>query len=337
MIQTIEVSNFQSLHDVALEVSPFTVVVGQSSSGKSALIRAIRLLAQNRRGLDFVSHGEQVTTVTAQTEAGSVTISRGKAVADNYYRLSRAGQDPLTFTKLNANVPEEVSQFLGIEPSSPLNFAGQHDKPFMLDDSGSSNAAALGRLTNVDVIFSAARESNRQKLDVSKTLKVRVQDLDQIKIKAKSYAPLKAQQAALSEAEEALAAAYSASRDLERIESAWTGYQVAAGALQRLEALAAVEVPSEQPVFNARVSLQEFTKAQRVLTEAVGAHRAAQSRAEAIQQDIDKVQSSYRDLLATMSLRLAEHMTEEGTVEDEKILVTEAAQLSTDYIVGMLS
>lgn len=343
MIESLAIRNFQSLHHVDLDLSPYTVIVGKSSSGKSALVRAIKTLTSNRRGLDFLTHGQTVCTITATTEQGSVTLTRGKATGDNHYTLTPTGQDQQTFTKLGAAVPEEVSTFLGIESVEPINYAGQHDYPFMLKDSGPAVAQKLGRLTNVDVIFSAARESNRQKLEASKNLSIRVSDLDGIKDRAKGYAGLKAQHEALAAAEEALGQAYALSRDIERIKSTWENYSVATGALVRLQELAGVPVPSLEAVKAAEARLEAFEAMQRQLVHALGDLKSAKSTKDELQGQVETEQEAYRAKLSTLGHSIAEFMSEKSSSTHQSpsgaalIELGEAGQLSADYIVDVLS
>lgn len=343
MIQSLAIRNFQSLRHVDLDLSPFTVIVGKSSSGKSALVRAIKTLTSNRRGLDFLTHGETICTLTATTENGSVTLSRGKSTDDNSYTLSMHELGgPQRFTKLGAAVPAEVSTFLGIESVNPINYAGQHDKPFMLADTGSSNAATLGRLTNVDVIFSAAKESNRQKLDTAKKLAVRVADLDSIKVKAKSYAPLKAQNAALAEAEQALSVAYGLQRDLERIKASWDSYSVATAAEERLRAYAEAAVPSLDSVLSARARREKFLSTRGALQTAVESMKLAKVSTDTLEGEIDALRAAYRAKLATLGLSIAEHLTEHSSSTHDSpsgatlIELDEASRLSADYIARVL-
>lgn len=178
-VEQLKIRNFQSLHDVSIDLAPFTVIVGPSSSGKSALTRALKTLVQNRRGTDFITHGQKTCTIQAHLATGKVvTLSRSTTTAENFYLLQDSQNTaPIKFTKLGGEVPEEISQALQIAPKATLNFAGQFDKPYLLDESPSTAASELGSLTNVQVIFEAARESNRSKLQTSQTLKTRQQDL----------------------------------------------------------------------------------------------------------------------------------------------------------------
>lgn len=177
MIERVIVKNYQSLHDIELELSRLTVIVGQSSSGKSALTRALNALTGNQRGTSFITHGENQTTIIAKTDKGTVALQRGKK--DAYVIVDESGEQK-QYTKLAGGVPEEVSQFLGIPAKDPLNYANQFDMPYLLTASSSEVARTLGELTNVSVIFEAAREANKRRLSASSTLKTRVADTEKL-------------------------------------------------------------------------------------------------------------------------------------------------------------
>ena len=198
MLTSIEIRNYQSLHSVELELSPLTVIVGPSSSGKSAFTRALRTLTSNQRGDAFITHGERTATITAQTDKGTVSLSRG---AVNEYTLLPTDKPKEVFSKLNGTTPEEVTKFLGINPRDPLNYASQFDMPYLLTASAGEVARALGELTNVHVIFEAAREANRRRLTASQTLKTRTIDYAEIQNQIETYRPLKQQLAAIATAE----------------------------------------------------------------------------------------------------------------------------------------
>lgn len=58
MLTSVEIENFQSVRRARLELGRFTVVTGATGSGKSAVLRAIRLLAFNARGTSYIMRGE---------------------------------------------------------------------------------------------------------------------------------------------------------------------------------------------------------------------------------------------------------------------------------------
>lgn len=202
MLDSIKVRNFQSLHKVDLELSPFTVIVGASSSGKSAFIRACQLLTQNRRGTAFITHGEQTAQVIAKTQNGTVSIKRSKtSTGPNEYTIIPENGEPQTWTKLHGETPEEVTRFLNIPPHK-LNVASQFDPPYLLSESAPEAARILGSLTNVHVIMKASQESNKRKLSANADLKKDKAELAKIKERLPEFAQIKADEAKLDQAEE---------------------------------------------------------------------------------------------------------------------------------------
>lgn len=199
----LEVRNFQSLRQVDLDLGLFTVIVGPSSSGKSALMRAFRALASNVRGSGVITRGQKAMAITARTETHTVTLERTDR--SGAYRISDGATD-LTFTKLAGEVPEHVTAALRIDPvgeRGSVNFAGQFDKPYLLDESGAAVARELGELTNVTQIFEAVRTANRVRAQAASTLKTRRADLDEVKTALASFQGLTGR-VSLLEAAEAL-------------------------------------------------------------------------------------------------------------------------------------
>jgi DNA repair ATPase RecN len=190
MWERLRVHHYQSLRQVELGLGRLTVIVGPSSSGKSALIRALRMLICNARGTSYISHGAKAASVSLHFEDTIATIER----SENHgaYRLNVGGEE-LVFTKLAGAVPEAVTAALGIpadDEGSSLNVAGQFDRPYLLTQSGGTVARVLGALTNVSIIFDAAREANRRRLSAQSTLRVRQHDLDGLRVHLQSFQDL---------------------------------------------------------------------------------------------------------------------------------------------------
>jgi len=204
MLEQIKVRGFQSLHKIDLELAPFTTIIGASSSGKSAFIRALQLLTQNRRGTAFIEHGEQTAQVIATTQNGTVSIKRSRtSTGPNEYTVIPTEGDPQTWTKLHGETPEEVTAFLRVPPHK-INVASQFDPPYLLSESAPEAARILGSLTNVHVIMEAGRESNRRKLAANAELKKNIAELSAIKERLPEFAKLKAKEDVLDRAEKIL-------------------------------------------------------------------------------------------------------------------------------------
>lgn len=204
----VHIQGFQSLHSVDLELGPLTVIVGPSSSGKSALVRALAALHHNVRGTSFITHGFQTAKIAATLGDGTtVMLSRSTTASSkhNAYALQHSAglhapegfqgdPPPIVFTKLNGEVPEEVRALLPAIPD--LTFASQFDKPYLLDATPGDVARTLASLTNVHVILSAAREANRQRLATAATLKTRQGDLSDIEARTEEFRALAARRKA---------------------------------------------------------------------------------------------------------------------------------------------
>ena len=224
MLSRIDIRNFQSLHDVSVELKPFTVIVGRSSSGKSAFTRALKTLTGNQRGEAFITHGETQTIIKAVTDKGVVALMRGKK--NEYVVVANDDGTPKVYTKLNGTTPDEVTDFIGIPAKDPLNYSNQFDMPYLLTASAAEVARTLGDLTNVSVIFEASREANRRRLAASSTLKTRALDYADLTKNLDRYRTLQDDTAKVTEAEEAYYRAVTAQENittltyiLDRIES----------------------------------------------------------------------------------------------------------------------
>lgn len=204
MIQKLSVKNYQSLKDVTMTLGKFTVIVGPSNSGKSALLRSLTALASNERGTEAIRLGASSYSITADTGDAIVTLERGKV---NQYKISRNGNEEV-FTKLNGKVPEEVTKALGIAPvigGKSINYASQHEAPFLLEASAGEVARVLGELTGINKIFEAVKEANKRKGSYSSIHKTRVADLEKTVEALTQFSGLPGQVAELKELEAKLA------------------------------------------------------------------------------------------------------------------------------------
>lgn len=180
MINSLDINNFQSLKAVHIDLGPFTVIVGDSNCGKSALVRSIQALASNVRGSSIVTHGSKMASVSATTDTATITLEKGEGHGS--YRLAE-GVEEKEYTKLAGEVPLDISKALELDPVKEglsLNFAPQHEPPFLLTTSGSTVARTLGELTKVSTVLEAVREANRRRAASSSELKLRLKDLESV-------------------------------------------------------------------------------------------------------------------------------------------------------------
>ncbi len=214
MINRLEIRNWQSLVKVDLNLGALTAIVGPSSCGKTAVMRAIRALASNVRGGGSITSGAKTSAITAHTETHKVTWQRGVNDGGRYVVADlRSGHED-TFTKLAGAVPSLVTDVLHIAPAptayaapsavsalSLLNIDTQFGPPFLLTESGASVARLLGTLTNVSRILAAVQEANRRRVAAMSTLRVREGDLTTTIERAEQFRTLPARLAARERAE----------------------------------------------------------------------------------------------------------------------------------------
>lgn len=175
MISQLTVQGFQSIENDTLDLAPVTLVVGKNYSGKSAIAnRALLALATNKQGDEFIQQGQKEARVSVVLDDGQEitwTKARGKGGEYALCNLKEHDVEARTFTKTAGQVPEEITEALGIRPividdtfSLLPQIQRQWDPPFLVGESGSRIARALGKLTKIDVIVTA-QMSTRKKRD----------------------------------------------------------------------------------------------------------------------------------------------------------------------------
>ena len=87
MIHRFHVRNYKSIVDVDVELSPVTVLVGKSGTGKSNFVQALRflrdLLISNQ---SLHQNWEEIRTVTASSELKSFSVEFSVAGIDEHFR-----------------------------------------------------------------------------------------------------------------------------------------------------------------------------------------------------------------------------------------------------------
>ena len=258
MLTRFHAKNFQSLKDVSVDLGKFTVVVGASSSGKSAFIRSLKTIVSNPRSSSFVTHGEKFSSLTLYRDDGTEVLFE-KGEGHGRYVVSR-GDLREEYTKLGGDVPDAVSSALGILPvetgKQSLNFAGQFDRPYLLDETGSVVARVLGELTNVTKIFDAVREASRRKQNASSLVRTRSEDLARLNLKKQQFVSLRGQLEAVEQAEKLLQTAEDVSSRVARLRRLVLDIDMAES---YLEDSSSVEVPDISVVLAARDRLDSYT------------------------------------------------------------------------------
>lgn len=157
MLRKIELWNFEchkhsvidNLHD------GLNLVYGDSDSGKTSIIRALKLVAYNDFDPASVRTGKKNCKVRVETDRGWVEVERGKK---NIWTTCANGGQPEVFEKIGKNVLPQAASILGLHMTKlgdmtlPVNIMDQDEGHFMLNQLGGDNASGSMRAQIVDEI-----------------------------------------------------------------------------------------------------------------------------------------------------------------------------------------
>lgn len=157
------IHNFQSHRNTSLDFAPpgqLTVIVGPSDNGKTAIIRALKLLAYNSpQGTDYIRVGENDAQVQGIMADGSKVTRQRTRGGVNRYILESAEQQRQIFEGFGVSVPLEVQQLIGMSPITigdmefNLNLSEQLDGPFLGNGVPvTAKAKVLGKLSGVEEV-----------------------------------------------------------------------------------------------------------------------------------------------------------------------------------------
>ena len=158
MIQRIELWDFESHeHTVVEDISPaVSLFCGESNSGKTSVIRALKLAAYNDFDPESVRVGSTKCVVQVDTDKGRVKVTRGPK--HNIWETTRNGQPTQYFEKVGVNVVPEAAAIMGLniitlgDVQVPVNIMDQLESHFMLSGVGDKDATGSMRAQIVDEI-----------------------------------------------------------------------------------------------------------------------------------------------------------------------------------------
>ena len=176
MITKLHLKDFQGHADSTFEFDPgVNAIIGGTDEGKSSVIRAIRLVAENRpSGNSFIRNGAKETAVTLELPEGAVV--RQKGTASHKYILNG-----VELTAFGQGVPEAVADFIRIDPE--VNIQRQSDPYFLLHASESERGKMLGRFCNMAVASLAVAIARRRGLRADKEADDLTCKLNPLKVK----------------------------------------------------------------------------------------------------------------------------------------------------------
>jgi len=182
MLRSLDITNFQSHKHSHLEFSPgVNVIIGQTDSGKSSIIRALRLVKENRpAGDSYKSYWGGNTVVTIETETD--IIARKKEGAENIYQLN-----DMIFRAFGQDVPAEIRSALNMDD---VNLQRQMDNVFLLSNTPGEIAQHFNRIARLDKIDIGTKNVNARIRDISTKIKFKEGQIEEDKKKLKQFPDL---------------------------------------------------------------------------------------------------------------------------------------------------
>ncbi len=168
IITRVKIENFQSHEDTTIDFDRgLNIITGPSDNGKSAIIRAIKWVLFNEpRGTEFIRQGTSAARVTIEMDNGNAIV-RERSSSKNRYTVLYPDSEPIIFEGFGNEIPQEVvgahgitKAYLDSSLSSSLNIAEQLESPFLLSETGSVRAKAIGRLIGLHIIDRAIKNTN---------------------------------------------------------------------------------------------------------------------------------------------------------------------------------
>lgn len=181
MIDKLSIRNFQCHKDSTLLFDKgVNCIVGQTDSGKSAIIRALKLAVYNEpNGDTYRSNWGGETSVSVHTP--DAIIARTKGNSKNTYELDSIDTP---FTAFGQTVPEEIKDALNMEE---INLQQQLDSHFLLSETSGKVALHFNRIAKLDKIDRAQSNVQKEINSINSEIKHRQKELEIKEDKLKEF------------------------------------------------------------------------------------------------------------------------------------------------------
>ena len=188
-LKSIELSHFQSHKDSKIELdSGINVIIGNSKDGKTAILRGIRQVKDNKpTGLTYNSYWNRdkkkqpIEEHFAKLNFDDVSISRIKAKGNRNEYI------------INGNIleavgkgvpPEEVTKALNI---TETNFQAQFSRPFLLDDSAAEVGRFFNKIVNLDLSDKVLAEVEKDRRNTKSKIESTEEEIGKLQENFDSY------------------------------------------------------------------------------------------------------------------------------------------------------
>lgn len=144
-LKRIVLRNFQAHKNSELQLDPhMNVIVGETNSGKSSIIRALWWLAFGKPAGDGFVRKNTRNPAMVEIACGNDTLAKFRGSGVNQYVFNGD-----VFKGFGQSIPKPVFDFLKL---GEINFMRQLDPPFLLSKSGGEVAQYLNQIINLEII-----------------------------------------------------------------------------------------------------------------------------------------------------------------------------------------
>ena len=190
MLRNISILNYQSHEDTQLELSPgINVIIGQTNTGKTAILRALNWLINNRPTGDGFkcnkNEKNEIRVFLANDEWNLARIKNFDKDFNGYFLQNRKdSKERFDFNKIGVDVPEKIKRVLNL---SFINYQSQLSKHFLITESPGEVGRVINdctRMVDIDRVMQWFEKELREKRSQDKFIE---KDLEGKKEEVKQY------------------------------------------------------------------------------------------------------------------------------------------------------
>ncbi len=184
MINSLKIQNFQNHQKSVLNFSEgLNVIHGDNDQGKSAVLRALNWVINNRpSGFGFQPKDKAESTVAVEVTLDEDSVIRKRGKKENCYLVNGT-----KFSALRSEVPSEVSNLFNLSSAS---YQSQYNPHFLFTDSPGEVAKKINKIVGLEEIdavlgrIKAVKENNTREIkhlsDRVEKLSTKVEKYEQV-------------------------------------------------------------------------------------------------------------------------------------------------------------
>jgi DNA repair exonuclease SbcCD ATPase subunit len=151
-IKSIELVNIQKHKHITLSLSGINVLVGETESGKTSILRGILWNILNNTSGEKLLNNDGAKACSVTITCGDDVVSRNWSKTENTYTLNGK-----KFSAIRTSVPDEVSKLYAVDS---VNIQRRRDVPFMVYYKDTECAKQFGDMLDVSEIDRTIGASN---------------------------------------------------------------------------------------------------------------------------------------------------------------------------------